>query len=332
MQTRVTILTLGCKTNQAESESLGLKLSENGYLLVAPGEQADICILNTCTVTSEADRKCRQMLRRIRLEHPGALLVARGCYARRAPTEVRRTTDVNVVAAADDEEAILEMLRQASPTPPFLAKKRRPTRTRSFVKIQEGCDSHCTYCIVPSVRGVPASREVRDVVREVQKRIALGYPEIVLTGTNVGCYQSGQFLLGDLLREVLEITGVRRVRLSSLQPTDIGEALLEAWRDPRMCRHFHLPLQSGSATVLRRMGRRYSLEEYVRAISWLRERLPDAAVTTDVVVGFPSESEAEYMESYDFCSEMAYAAIHVFPYSPRPGTGAALMRPTVEAR
>ncbi|MEW6033230.1 MAG: tRNA (N(6)-L-threonylcarbamoyladenosine(37)-C(2))-methylthiotransferase MtaB [Chloroflexota bacterium] len=332
-RTRVAIHTLGCKANQADSESLGLQLSLCGYQLVDSAEQAEVYVLNSCTVTGIADRKSRAFLRHIHRAHPESLVVATGCYARRAPDELRLIQGVDIVSQDTDITSLVDVLRHTMPPgPTTTTEQSHPLRTRSFVKIQDGCNSACSYCVVPRVRGREVSRSMAEVLTQVQQRVAYGYQEVVLTGTNVGRYGHDGTSLGELAAGVLAVTGVRRLRLSSLQPQDIGEHLLSLWKDQRLCRHLHLPLQSGSDGVLRRMGRRYTVEAYRRAVLLVKERIPDIAVTTDIMVGFPGESEKEHQESMALCSELDFAAIHVFPYSPRPGTPAVEMSGQVEPR
>ncbi|MBI2854946.1 MAG: tRNA (N(6)-L-threonylcarbamoyladenosine(37)-C(2))-methylthiotransferase MtaB [Chloroflexi bacterium] len=329
--TRVAVQTLGCKTNQAETESLNHRLQQNGYQLVGPQEPADIYILNSCTVTATADRKCRQMLRRARLANPRAVIVATGCYARRSPVEITSLGGVDLVCGERDEEALLEAIKTLGTVTGHVSKTARVLRTRSFVKIQDGCSHGCTYCIVPSVRGRAKSIDSERVLRQVKDRTAAGFQEIVLTGTNVGAYDSSGVHLGDLLSRILDNPAVRRLRLTSLQPQEITEELLSLWKDERLCRHFHMALQSGCQATLQRMKRRYTLETYTHAVSLIRGSMPDAAVTSDIIVGFPGEDEEEHRQSLNFCLDSGFAAIHIFPYSPRPGTAAANMSHQVDA-
>jgi len=318
----VTLETLGCKLNQAESESLARQFAEMGYRVLHPSDGADIYILNTCTVTHIADRKSRHLLRLARRRTPSALIIAMGCYAERAPQELAQVAEVDMVLGNEEKARLLEVLGQrglistsAAICPPML-------RTRSLVKVQEGCNQFCSYCIVPLVRGMERSLLLGEAVGEVRARVEMGYREVVLTGTQIGAWRQGVELL---IRRILNETSLERLRLSSLQPQDITTGLLALWHDERLCRHLHLPLQSGSDSVLRRMRRRYSLADYERAVAMTREAIPDVAITTDIMVGFPGETDEEFEESYHFCQGMGFANIHVFPYSERPGTIAALM-------
>jgi len=334
---RIALDALGCKLNQAETETLARELARAGHSLVARTEPADVYILNTCTVTHVADGKSRQLLRQARRRNPDALVVATGCYAQRAPEELSGIDGVDRVVGNDGKMGLPALLSDlglttGSPavgeTPPRRAPR---SRTRSFVKIQDGCTSPCAYCIVPLVRGGETSLPADEVVAEVGERVAEGYQEVVLTGTKVGAYRHDSVNLRGLLARILTETSVPRLRLSSLQPQEIAPGLIQLWDDGRLCPHFHLSLQSGSDGVLRRMKRRYLTGEFRQAVSLVRERLPDAAITTDVIVGFPGETEEEFEESYRFCRETEFARIHVFPFSPREGTEAAMLPGRVES-
>lgn len=331
---RVALDSLGCKLNRAEIEHLAHQLAEAGYRLVRPADEADIYILNTCTVTHVADRKSRHMLLRERRRHPGARLVAIGCYAGRAPRELEEM-GVDLILGnegkADLPRLLTEMDELSPPVAPdAVGRHDHGGRTRAFIKVQDGCRSFCAYCIVPFVRRLEASVADDLVVAEVRERQEAGYQEVVLTGTEVGRYRWGGVDLRGLLERILAGTAIARLRLSSLQPPEIAPGLIGLWRDRRLCPHFHLSLQSGSDRVLRRMKRRYSLADYLGAVSLIRDCVPEAAITTDVIVGFPGETEAEFRESYEFCRQMQFARIHVFPYSPRPGTEAARLPQVVK--
>lgn len=325
---RVAFDTLGCKLNQAETESLVRELVAAGYELVGSVDEADIYILNTCTVTHIADRKCRNLLRQARRRNDHARLIAIGCYAERSPQELSPIEGVGLVLGNEQKARLLRELRGLGlSTPPSLTGQGHydSCRNRSFLKIQDGCQNFCSYCIVPLVRGQVKSAPVERVVAEVQSRVADGVKEVVITGTEIGAYRSGGIDLTGLLKRILAETAVTRLRLSSLQPQEIGAELLGLWQDRRLCPHFHLCLQSGSDSVLERMRRRYKIADYQRAVASIRKVVPDAAITTDVIVGFPGETEAEFTESYEFCRKNGFARIHVFPYSRRPGTEAATM-------
>jgi threonylcarbamoyladenosine tRNA methylthiotransferase MtaB len=332
---KVVFHTLGCKLNQAESEFLARQFAEAGYRVVS-GDGADIYVLNTCTVTHIADRKSRHLLRLWRRRNPEALIIATGCYAERVPQELSQV-GAGLVVGNEQKVHLLDVLKDV-PAPAACCSAEQfvadgVSRVRSFIKIQDGCNDACAYCIVPVVRGREHCLPMADVVNEVKARVAAGYKkEVVLTGTKIGNYKHNGANLKQLVEQVLAVTGVERLHLSSLQPQDISPELLIPWQDPRLCRHFHLALQSGSNAVLVRMKRRYSVDDYRQVVSLIRKIVPDAAITTDIMVGFPGESAEEFEESYRFCEEIDFANIHVFSYSPRPGTLAARMVRQVDDR
>ncbi len=328
----VALDTLGCKLNQADTELLAKQFADAGYRLVSKVDEADVYILNTCTVTHIADRKCRHRLRLAHRRNPDALIIATGCYAERAPREIAQIDGVDLVVANSQKPHLVKLVDESCEIssqdfvhgqPP--GSNHAGLRTRAFIKIQDGCNSFCTYCIVPSVRGREGSLPVDQIVAEVRDRVGHGYKEVVLTGTKVGSYNWDGGSLGGLLKRILAETEVSRLRLSSLQPQEISSELINLWHDKRLCRHFHLSLQSGSDSVLERMKRRYSTGDYQQAVSLIREAIPEAAITTDIIVGFPGETDEEFEQSYSFCQQMEFARIHVFPYSPRSGTQAAEM-------
>jgi threonylcarbamoyladenosine tRNA methylthiotransferase MtaB len=324
---RVALDTLGCKLNQAETELLAKQFTEAGYRLVSPVDRADVYILNTCTVTHIADRKARHLLRLAHRRNPNALVMATGCYAQRAPQELSQIEGVSFVLSNDEKPHLLRLLeesgRLANPTQDSTISPH--TRTRSFIKVQDGCDSFCTYCIVPLVRGKEKSLPVDQIVAEVRHRTGDGYKEVVLTGTEIGSYNYNGVNLKGLLEHILAETAVTRVRLSSLQPQEISPEFIKLWHDSRLCRHFHLSLQSGSDEVLSRMKRRYSASDYQQVVSMIRALVSEVAITTDIIVGFPGETDKEFEESFNFCQQMGFARIHVFSYSPRKETQAARM-------
>lgn len=318
----IALQTVGCKLNQAESEGWARNLVLAGYQVVPEAADPDVYLLHTCTVTHGADRKCRHLLRLAQRRNPRAVIIASGCYAQRAPEELSRIAGV-IVVGKEHQERLADIIGATG-----LSPGQAPTvprfRTRALVKIQDGCNQPCSYCIVPQVRG--PGREVAPdrVLAEVRTRLAEGHKEIVLTGTQIGGYQGDGGLEG-LVRRILSESAVARLRLSSQQPQDLSPSLLRLWQDRRLCRHLHLPLQSGSDSVLRRMRRRYSVAQYEQAVRLAREAIPGLAITTDIMVGFPGESDREFEESLRFCQRIGFARLHVFPYSERPGTVAASM-------
>jgi threonylcarbamoyladenosine tRNA methylthiotransferase MtaB len=279
-------------------------------------------------VTHIADRKSRHLVRLLRKRNPKALVVATGCYAERAPQELANI-GVDLVIGNEHKMNITELVKRSLHLTPICPAGEPESdnlfRVRSFVKIQDGCDDFCAYCIVPLVRGHESCLPVEEVIATVKAKVSAGYKEVILTGTKIGAYNYNEINLKQMVKRILRETDVPRLHLSSLQPQEISEELLSLWQDSRLCRHFHMALQSGSNAVLKRMGRHYSIEDYNRAIAIIRHTVPDVAITTDIMVGFPEESDAEFEESHSFCQNIGFADIHVFSYSARPGTAAAEM-------
>lgn len=329
---RIALDTVGCKLNQAESQLFARQFAKAGYRLVAVDNGADVYILNTCTVTHVADGKCRRLLNQARRRNPNALVVAVGCYVERARQDLAGLNGVDLVLDNSQKMNLVPLLEQSGHLvrPESGSTTNADFRTRAFVRVQDGCNNFCAYCIVPLVRGRERSIPVDRILAEVEQRVAGGDKEAVLTGTEIGSYSDEGIGLEGLLKRILEETEIARLRLSSLQPQEISAELVGLWHDERLCRHFHLSLQSGSDAVLERMGRRYTAADYKQAVDLIREAVPGVAVTTDVIVGFPGETEAEFQESYNFAKQMRFARIHVFPYSPRPETKAAAMPDQVE--
>jgi threonylcarbamoyladenosine tRNA methylthiotransferase MtaB len=338
---KVYLQSLGCKLNQSELESLACQFVQAGHNVVDTARKADLCVLNTCAVTQTAVSKSRQAIRRLRRSNSNARLAVTGCYAQMWPQEIRDLGNVDLVVGNEDKEHLVERVEkelgikgQGSGRAWVPFHDSRPpipqARTRAFVKIQDGCDNHCTYCIVRVARGRQRSRPERDVLAEVEARVAAGYQEVVLTGVHIGAYgrDSGRQTdesLWELAKAILMHTNVRRLRLSSIEPWDLDPACLRLWEDSRLCRHLHLPLQSGCDATLQRMGRSYTASQFAALVEAARETIPDVAITTDVIIGFPGESEAEFNESLRFVEAMGFARTHVFKYSARPGTPATTM-------
>jgi len=324
----VALDSLGCKLNQAEIQQLARQLEAAGYTLVDAEAGADIYVLNTCSVTHIADSKSRHLLRLARRRNPAARLVAIGCYAQRSPRELEKIEGVELVLGNNRKMDLVRLLGEVSIPPgtdgPAVSWQ-QSGRTRAFLKIQDGCKNFCAYCIVPFVRTKEQNVTVEKVTALVKGLVANGYKEVVLTGTEIGAYNSGGINLEGLVKRILADTPVPRLRLSSLQPHQISPSFIELWQDERLCPHFHLSLQSGSDTVLKRMKRHYTAADYQHALSLIRDIIPGVSITTDVIVGFPGETEAEFKESLAFCRKMQFARIHVFPFSNRPGTEAEKM-------
>jgi threonylcarbamoyladenosine tRNA methylthiotransferase MtaB len=324
----VALLTIGCKLNQAESEVVAGELTRAGCRVVDRAEPADAFLINTCAVTHVAERKSRHLVRLARRLSPGARIVVTGCYATAAAPEALSALGADVVLRDREKEHASTYLLKDSPRVMAPSGPGRRLRTRSFVKAQEGCNDVCAFCVVPQTRGRERSIPAEQVLRAVQAAEADGVKEVVLTGTQLGAYGrdgNNETDLVKLTRLILARTNIPRVRLSSLQPQDITPALLDLWDDPRLCRHFHIALQSGSDGVLARMRRRYTTRQFAQALDAIRRKLPDAAVTTDILVGFPGESEDDFDATRRLCREAKFAALHVFPFSSRPGTLAARM-------
>ena len=336
-QTRCTVAinTHGCKLNQADSQQLARQFQEAGFVLIQSSAQADVVVLNSCTVTANADSKARSYLRRTRRANPNALVVATGCYAERARDDLLGMDEVSLVLDNRNKQHLVATvaanlninLPVGSSDSPRNTHSRplELLRTRAMVKIQEGCNQVCSYCIVPKVRGRERSVPAQEIIDEINTRSTTGRREVVLTGTQLGTY--GFDLPGtnltELIRKVLAETTVDRLRISSLQPQEITPELLNLWENPRLCPHFHIPLQTGCDTLLRAMRRRYSTTQFAETVQLIRSKILDAGVTTDIIIGFPGEGAREFAESYTFAESMNFSDMHVFPYSIRPGTTAA---------
>ena len=338
----VAIHTHGCKLNQADSDTLARCFTEAGYHIVDWPAGADVLVLNTCTVTATADAKARQALRAARRSNEKSLIVATGCYAERTTQDLERLgPDILVMGNTRKDQlvsAVTAILAgrdgiRSAPSP--IGKERDQLdadtvlsasgRSRAMIKIQEGCDQVCAYCIVPKVRGRERSVHPDTVVQQICRRVDRGCREVVLTGTQLGAYGydiAGASLL-TLLQRILAESAVPRIRVSSLQAQEITPELLELWADRRLCPHFHVPLQSGSDRILAAMRRRYDTARFARAVELVRRTVPDAGVTTDLIVGFPGEGGGEFRESHRFAQSMQFSDMHIFPYSSRPGTSAA---------
>ena len=326
---KVAIHTHGCKLNQADSQVLARQFQKAGFTIVRSAAQADVVVLNSCTVTANSDSKARQYLRRARRSNPDALVVATGCYAQRAKGDLSAMESVSLVLDNRDKPSLVATIaNKLEVESGSLAENLAvpaPGRSRAMVKIQEGCDQVCSYCIVPKVRGRERSIPPEEIIAQINERAKLGCREAVLTGTQLGTYGfdlTGIDLAG-LLQQVLVETNINRLRISSLQAQEITPDLLGLWDDSRLCPHFHIPLQSGSDTILKSMRRRYDTARFAETIALVRKTIPDAGITTDIIIGFPGEGVREFAESYSFAASMGFSDMHVFPYSIRPGTSAA---------
>jgi len=328
----VAFLTLGCKLNQAESEQLAYSFAGQGYTISSDGN-AGIIVINTCSVTHIADRKARHLLRFTRKNNPGAFIAVTGCGAEKDKGEYE-ALGASLVVRNADKEGLPDLIERCLGSSTVMKQVNVAVgdRVRSFIKIQDGCRHFCTYCIVPYLRSREYSVPAGNIIDLINQRTQLGYQEAVLTGTEIGNYSDAGMKLEGLIKRIMDETQVRRLHLSSLQPAEVTPSLLALWKDKRLMPHFHIALQNGSASVLKRMNRAYDKETYRDSISLIKSAIEDASITTDIMVGFPGETASEFEESIMFCREMNFAALHVFSYSKRPGTAAAGMEGQVEDR
>lgn len=344
--------TFGCKQNQYDTDFLKQLFKEKGYQVTDSGP-ADVVVVNTCAVTARSAAKCRQAIRAA--ARSGSLVVVTGCYPQLSPQEVADIPGVLVVTGVRDRRSVIDALERAlacgqqvisvkphDPGEEFEETRvANPSLTRAYVKIQEGCDDYCTYCVVPFVRGPSRSRPIESILEEVRQLVERGYKEMVLTGTHIGLYgkdrpqggnSDGTLSLSDVVRRVCDVKGVVRVRLSSLEPHDVTDDLIDCLRLPQVCHHLHLPLQSGSDSILKAMGRRYQSSAFLRTVEKIREVAPDCGITTDIIVGFPGESDEDFQKTLDLVRRVRFSRLHVFKYSPRPFTRASAYENRVPER
>lgn len=332
---------LGCKVNQYESEAIAELFAEKGYDIVGIDEAADVYVINTCTVTNFGDKKSRQLIRKVKRQNENAIVAVVGCYAQTAPRELMKVEGVNLVIGTKDRAQIVEMVENYKAENGVenhvsdimkervfepLSIQKLANRTRAYLKIQDGCSQYCSYCIIPYARGPIRSRDPQDVLAEVKRLAENGFKEVVLTGIHVASYGKDRHdtSLLEILRQVHEVEGIERIRFSSIEPNVVTEEFARAMAElPKVCDHFHLSLQSGCDKTLKEMNRKYDTEKYRQAAATLRKYLPEVALTTDIIVGFPGETEEDFQASYAFAREIGFAKIHVFPYSPKKGTPAA---------
>jgi threonylcarbamoyladenosine tRNA methylthiotransferase MtaB len=333
---KVAFTTLGCRLNQAESDLMAEDLAAHGVAPAGPGDSPDVIVVNTCTVTREATKASRTAIRRAIRSHPGSKVVVVGCYAVSDPEEVEAIEGVDAVLNNDDKERFAEILGTRPRLAPLLQIGMRPQETklpyrvRANLKVQTGCDEWCTFCIIPTTRGPLRSLDEDELVSEARARAAAGARELVLTGVHLGKYGyergGSERDLIRLLRRLLDIDGVWRLRLSSILSRHLTDDLISFIADePRICRHLHVPLQSGDDGVLRAMHRPYDIGEYLSSISRAEEALPRLALATDIIVGFPGETDAAFEATMDVVRRVRFSKLHVFRYSARPGTAAAEM-------
>ena len=341
---KVSFITLGCKVNQYDSDAMRTLFIHRGYKPIEHSEVADVYIINTCSVTSIGDRKSRQVIRKIRRNNPDAVIAATGCYAQVAPEELEKMGDVDVIVGHQNRNKIVDYIEEAEKSEKTVnavkdimsireyenltVDPEGEVKARAFVKVQEGCDNYCTFCIIPYARGRLKSRKQEDAVDEIKKLVEKGYREVVLTGIHLGNY--GRDLrngtsLSTLVSELLKIPNLLRIRLGSIESVELSDELINIIKnEKRVCHHLHLPLQSGSDAVLKSMNRHYRLRQYKDLIAMLRKKIPNLALTTDLIVGFPGETEENFKETLNTLHELKFSAIHVFPFSKRTGTPAAM--------
>ncbi len=343
---RASFHTFGCKLNQFETEALASAFRSRGFSLVGPGEEAEVYLINTCTVTGRSEQKARRFIRSLARAHPAALLVVTGCYAQlEAKAIAGLAANVTVVPQAD-KSLLLDLPRRlqeqgtgaripsggGSPDPFAFQVQSFSFHSRAFLKVQDGCDHRCAYCRVPLARGASLSLDPELAAQRARRLEEAGYREVVLTGVNLSAWRHGGEGLGRLLERLLESTASIRLRLSSLEPETIKPALVEALRHPRVCAHFHLPVQSGSDRLLAAMRRRYRAGQVRRAVELLRAARGEPFLAADLIAGFPGETEEDFRASYELAESLGFAKLHVFPFSPRPGTVAVGMRGRVPER
>lgn len=333
---RVYLETTGCRLNQSEVETIARQFGSVGHAIVQDVSEADLVVINTCAVTREATRSSRNLIRRVNRHNPDVRIVATGCYAHLMPEAVGALPGVEQVVNNLEKDRLVPLVTGADlPADVFDAEPlvREPVagalgRTRAFVKVQDGCNNRCTFCVTTVARGPGRSRTIEEIVREVQALAVAGYKEAVLTGVHLGSYGHDHGTrdgLTRLVRALLAGTDMPRLRLSSLEPWDISPDFFDLWADERLCRHLHLPLQSGCDATLRRMARRTSQAAFRELVTSARTAIPDLAISTDMIAGFPGETDEEFDASYEFAQEMAFMKIHAFRYSARAGTAAARM-------
>ncbi|CUH94149.1 Threonylcarbamoyladenosine tRNA methylthiotransferase MtaB [Propionispora sp. 2/2-37] len=339
----VAFTTLGCKVNQYETEVMEGLFQAAHYTIVDFQDFADVYVINTCSVTHLGEKKSRQLIRKAIKTNPEALIAVTGCYAQVSPEEVEAIEGVDVIIGTRERQRIVQLIEEAARNKSKInivsdimkpsvfediPLERLPVRTRAFLKIQDGCTNFCTYCIIPYARGPLKSRPLSSVRQEALKLIHAGFREIVLTGIHLGAYgrdsASHDVTLAAAVKAVLELEGLDRLRLGSLESLEVEDELIYLMKkNPKFCRHLHLPLQAGSDSVLRAMNRHYTTAEYQRLINNIRTAVPDIAVSTDIIVGFPGETNDMFKETLHFVEKMNFAKMHIFPYSRRKGTTAA---------
>lgn len=336
-QRRVNFHTLGCKLNFSESSTFARQFEQGGYVRVAPDEEADICVINSCSVTEHADKKCRNLIRKLHRRNPQAIIAVTGCYAQLKPQEIAAIEGVDLVLSNNDKGELYRRVTELAgkgraqvyscetdELTNFFAAFSSGDRTRAFLKVQDGCDYCCSYCTIHYARGSSRNMPIADLVAEARQIAAAGQKEIVITGVNTGDFgrTTGETFI-DLLRALNEVEGIERYRISSIEPNLLTDEIIAfCAASPKFQHHFHIPLQSGSDRILGLMRRRYTTARFGERVEAVRRLMPDAFIGIDVIVGFPGETEADFRTTYDFLERLAPAFLHIFPFSERPGTPA----------
>ena len=336
-QRRVNFHTLGCKLNFSESSTFARQFEQGGYVRVAPDEEADICVINSCSVTEHADKKCRNLIRKLHRRNPQAIIAVTGCYAQLKPQEIAAIEGVDLVLSNNDKGELYRRVTELAgkgraqvyscetdELTNFFAAFSSGDRTRAFLKVQDGCDYCCSYCTIHYARGSSRNMPIADLVAEARQIAAAGQKEIVITGVNTGDFgrTTGEKFI-DLLRALNEVEGIERYRISSIEPNLLTDEIIAfCAASPKFQHHFHIPLQSGSDRILGLMRRRYTTARFSERVEAVRRLMPDAFIGIDVIVGFPGETEADFRTTYDFLERLAPAFLHIFPFSERPGTPA----------
>ncbi|MDO8549755.1 MAG: tRNA (N(6)-L-threonylcarbamoyladenosine(37)-C(2))-methylthiotransferase MtaB, partial [Ignavibacteria bacterium] len=339
MAQTVALHTLGCKLNFSETSTIGNEFLRNGFGIVDFKEKADVYVLNTCTVTQNAEKDCRQLVRKVLKQNPEAYIIVTGCYAQLRPKEIADIKGVDVILGSNEKFKLFSLIDNfqkrnlacifVSPTDELndfgpAHSTDADSRTRAFLKIQDGCDYKCSFCTIPLARGLSRSMNPDDVIYQFKNLVKEGYKEIILTGVNVGDYgKSYSTNLYNLLLKLVNIDGDFRIRISSMEPNLLSDEIIELTaKNEKMCKHFHIPLQSGSPKILKLMRRRYKAEDYSELIYKCKSKIPDLGIGVDVIVGFPGETEEDFLQTYNFLNELPVSYLHVFTYSERPDTKA----------
>ena len=346
-QKRVSFHTLGCKLNFSESSTLAREFEQGGYLRVEPSDATDVAVINSCSVTEHADKKCRNIIRKIHRRNPNAIIAVTGCYAQLKPNDIAAIDGVDIILGNNNKGDLFRRVEElqekgkaevyscsVEEMTRFFAAYSSGDRTRSFLKVQDGCDYKCAYCTIHYARGASRNIPIATIVEEAREIVAAGQKEIVITGINTGDFgrTTGEKFI-DLLRALDEVEGVERYRISSIEPNLITDEIIEfCAKSPKFMPHFHIPLQSGSTHILGLMRRRYTADRYRERIAKIRELMPDTFLGVDVIVGFPGESEEHFMETYHLLEEVGASFLHIFPFSERPGTPAVEMPNKVQSR